>query len=557
MTQHKKFWLDGPPVTTDLFSHIVANRKFENLDTWLVPRWPDGLHDPFSLPDMQVAAKRMWQAVKQNEVIGIVGDYDMDGTPAAALLAQFLKLLGARCEVVLPTRLEGYGFAQEFVTRLIDRKVSLIVTADCGIRDHASVDFARASNVDVIVTDHHECPDALPQAVAVVNPKRIDSTYPFRDLCGTGVIFKLIQAMVSSSPSEYSQKIPKEWLAWSLDLVALATIGDMVSLVDENRLFVVYGLKVLQRGSRKGLRRFADAIDCPLASLQYRDIAFKIIPKLNASGRMDSMQDVFTLLTSDNSAEIDAAIHSILVKQTQSHIILERMLIEARSQAKLLEGSSLILVHDPSWHPGLTGIVAGRLASEFDMPALVLAGTDLGEYRGSGRSVSGVDLASVVQTVAEHTKRFGGHKEAVGLSVEEGSLADFKTHILNASFTRDAGDSRSVDGQIHPGVTQLEHLEKLATLAPWGMGNPEPVWSMSGVTPSQIRWMGQDKHAKILFAEFPQLEVMLFDAKPHQPILDAPVDVCGTLSVNEFRGRKTPQLTLKGIVPHTGEVSNG
>ncbi len=544
---NSKFWSDGPPMTSDFFSHIVTHRGLDGSVT--DPTWPDSLSDPFLMTDMDVAVERVWDAVKENTCIGIVGDYDMDGTPAAALLKTFFDLIGVTTHVILPTRTDGYGFSNLFVDRLSQAGVTLIITVDCGITSHSVVEYAKTKNIDVVITDHHQCSLDLPQAVAVVNPERDNPEAATAKMCGTGVAFKLVQALIQRAPEGYKSKIPTDWLPWTLDLVALATLGDMVPLQKENRILVQLGIKILRRARRLGLRRFMSRIELDPDQLTYRDCVYKLIPKFNSAGRIDHMEDVLTLFTSHDEKEIDRAIEAILIKQTQSRIILDGILAAATVQVEALSPDiKLIVVSDPSWHSGVTGLVAGQLAQKFQKPTLVLAGTENGDWRGSGRSIGGINLFETLQPLQSRLSAFGGHAAAVGFSLTAEAFEVFCQELLDLSVAQDSNGGIVTDGSVMPGEIRTADVEKLETLAPWGVAHPEPTWSLPLNSIDDIRWLSNGKHAKLRLRDYPNLEVMVFDVPRFQITLDAKsVAIFGSLGINEFRGKKTPQLIVQGI----------
>ncbi len=548
-----KTWRDGPAVTTDLLHHIINQRSIADVERFLAPQWPDHLHDPFLLPDMKVAVGRLHQAIERREPIGIVGDYDMDGTPGAVLLAQFFQRLDCPVKIILPTRQDGYGFSPIFVKRLVDQGIKLIVTIDCGIRDFAAVDEATKLGAEVIIIDHHECAAELPKALAIVNPKRPDSSYPCPSLCGTGVAFKVLQALLTEK--SIKSQLPEQWLAWSLDLVVLATIGDMVPLVDENRLFAFYGLKVIQKGARPGLARFLEAIDLDSKAISYRDIAFKMIPKLNASGRLESMDDVVTLLLSMDSSAIDTALKRILTRDTQRQLLSTTAYNQARAAA---EGKTapIIVVHHKDWHPGVTGLVASRLVEDLKRPVAVLGTLDGQLYRGSMRSIPGVALPDVLQQATTILDAFGGHNEAAGLSIQHERLTELEDILAAIKLAPQESSLFETDGTIQVSTIDLSGLEQLQRLAPWGIGHAEPNWSLCDVRLQSIRWLGEKQnHLKATVVSSAMstaqpLDVIYFGAEAYRSFdFSTPVDLYGTLSINEFRGNKTPQLQVRGLAP--------
>lgn len=542
-----KNWQDGPDVTTDLFRHLVAHRGIPSDTSFLNPVWPNDLHDPLLLPDAQKAIQRIWRAIEHHEHVGIVGDYDMDGTPAASLLYDFFQLVGLRPTVIIPTREDGYGFSVEFAETLTKAGCTLIITVDCGTKDSEAINLAQSRNADVIVTDHHECPGELPQAYALVNPKRRDSQYPFRELCGTGVIYKVIEGVWKLAPS--TANLPETWLAWSLDLVAMATLSDMVPLLDENRLFVRYGLKVIQKAKRPGLRRFIESLDLHPADLTYQDITFKLAPKFNAAGRMEGMRDVFTILTSKNTQEIDAAIQRVLICGTQSKIFMERMLEEAQAQLAVQADDAAVLVAaDPGWHPGLTGLVAGRLMDLFGKPVGVFAQAG-DEYRGSFRSPKGINLPTLLEPLSEHILRFGGHEQAAGLSVSPDKFNVFSSAVAQSSLRGSEGPRLVTDGVIRPSQATLDSLELLDALTPWGMEHHEPLWSLQRVRLDAPQWLKDGQHLKAVVRgeDGSELSLIYFGASHLRPHLSGVFDLYGTLSINAFRNQRTPQFMVKGV----------
>lgn len=542
----EKWWVDGAVVGSTLQEHVLAQRGLARADFDVA--WPDSLYDPFLMPDMEAAVARIWKAIVAKETIGIMGDYDMDGTPAAALLAHFFSLFSIDPKVILPRREDGYGFSPAFVEQFLKQGTSLIITVDCGIRDYAAALKAKEAGCDVIITDHHECAETLPEAIAIINPKRPDSNYPCKHLSGTGVIFKVIQALILRATPEYKKRIPETWLAWSLDLVGLATIADMVDLVDENRLFAIYGLKVIQKGGRPGLNRLITGLGLDRSLLTYSDLSFKIISTLNASGRMQDMYDVFTLLSSTDREEIDNAIKAILVRGTQSQLLLASMLEQAKGRVPTEDQNKIIILADDAWHPGLTGLVAGRLVEQYKVPVGVFAGVGNGEYRGSMRSIPGVDLPVVLNQVSEHLMKFGGHSQAAGLSFERTKFETLKAALAGLDVTGDGAHAFTTEGLITADMVNLESLESLLELAPWGMGNKEPFWSLQGVTLEDGRWLSDGKHYKATVrGESGSLPCIFFGAEAYKDSIDALLDIYGTLSINEYRGKKTPQFMIKGV----------
>lgn len=537
-------WHDGPPVKSNLLDHVVARRHLDTKE-WLAPRWPDGLHDPFLLPDMAAAASRLWRAVAEGETVGIVGDYDMDGTPAAVLLANWFDHLGLKPIVILPSRAEGYGLTPAFVQRLVARNATLVVTVDCGTRSHEAAHVAQSAGLEVIITDHHAVGDSLPAALAVVNPMRTDSHYPFAGLSGTGLAVKLVQAMVMSAPA--SAKVSLNWLAWSLDLAAMATLADMVPLRGENRLLAVLGLQVFRRGRRRGLHRFAQACGIAPSQATFDDLVYKIIPKFNAAGRIDSMDDVWRLLSGEeNEAVIDRLVASIKGWHAQASAAADAIVTAAARDITNEHDGWLIAAH-VAWPVGVTGLAAGRLAERYGRPVIVLGGAPDGTLRGSGRSPTG-NMLSALESCQPPVVALGGHAAAIGLTVTTANYPALRD-CVQAITAPPPPPPTQTEGRLL-GVANIASLERLNELAPWGVGHPEPLWSIMGAAIDRLTWLSAGRHAKISLVDWPNFDVLLFDAAAYRDRLDGLVDLMGPLRVNVWRERRTPQLIVQGIMRH-------
>lgn len=546
MTQE---WYDGRPVIKTLFDHIVAERAITDIDRFIQPTWPDSLHSPLTLPDMEKACQRIWQAIVDGETIGIMGDYDMDGTPAAAIMASFLALFAIKPKIILPTRKDGYGFSPSAVDQFVASNVTLIITVDCGIRDAASVVQATQRKCDVIITDHHECPAELPQAHAVVNPKRSDSSYLFDGLCGTAIAFKLVQALIITAPEKFKSTIPKAFAEWLLDLVALATVADMVPLTSENRTLVYYGLKVLRRGGRPGIRRLIQALDLSLETLDTSDISFRIVPKCNACGRLDQMDDVYALLTSQDAHTIEQSVQTILKRGVESQKLLAQMVESAQKKLENRELASVVVLADDTWLPGLTGLVAARLVELLERPVAVLAGVDETLYRGSMRSAAGVNLVSLLDSVSSTLEHFGGHEKAAGLTLRRNNLDDFRLAITSQPMEVEPV-SFTTDGTISVTQVTTESLDSLSQLKPWGVGNDEPIWSINNVALKDSKWLSEGKHVRaIIQSGDATLPLIYFNAESMRPWLNDRLDLCGSAAINEFRGHRTPQFQVRSFRP--------
>ncbi|MFY9399218.1 MAG: single-stranded-DNA-specific exonuclease RecJ [Desulfomonilia bacterium] len=435
------------------------------------------LKDPWGMKNMRSACERILAALENKETIGIFTDYDVDGVCSAALFQRFLINIGARAsEVFIPDRIiDGYGLNTRGIDELKAKGVTLLITADCGITAVREVEYARSLGMDVIVTDHHVMGDELPDAHSILNPKQSDCPFFGEDLCGAGVIFHLIVALRSLLRSRGVQNLPN--LRDELDLVAMATIADAVSLSGINRVMVKEGMSILNNSGRIGLAALArvSGIDRELLS---RDIGYILGPRINAAGRLSDARKAFDLLITEDEAiarklacELDDLNRR---RQVQEQQVLNEALCMLEENGSHL--GNVIVVAGTDWHTGVIGIVASRIASLFSRPAIVISLLD-GVGIGSGRSVAGIDLHAAVSQVSEYLNDFGGHKMAIGLSIDESRVLSFANALDGILGARDESSrSFEVDLKISPLDITPVFLDELEMLAPFGEGNPEPVF---------------------------------------------------------------------------------
>lgn len=471
---------EGLPYLPALILYKRGYRDTAAVKRFLEPAL-DHLHDPFGLPDMDRAVDRLVEIGERGEKVLVHGDYDVDGVSGTALLLRGLKGLGIEAEPYLPHRvLEGYGLSAKAIDAAQKYNASLILTVDSGVSAIKEAGLARDAGIDLIVTDHHEPLDVLPQAIAVVDPKRKDSSYPFKELCGTGVAYKLLAALRMRLEESF------EPLNNDLDLVALGTIADVVPLLDENRIFAYYGLQQISRVEKTGLRALLGV--CGLGGKQVTafNVAFGLAPRLNASGRMaDALAALRLLLTDDPQEAQGLALeldnHNEARKRTEE-AILEEARVLAEYQIK--ETNPRVLVcYSPSWHEGVIGIVASRLVERFYRPTVMLAEKE-GRLKGSARSVPGFHIQEALVAVSEYLVDFGGHEAAAGMVLEKPKLPGFIKAINDYA-------ERFPDEIFEPKL----HLDADAELCdldddtkacferfrPFGMGNPQPRFATYGL----------------------------------------------------------------------------
>ncbi len=503
--------------------------------------------NPFLLPDMEAAVERLEHAAESGEKIAVFGDYDADGVTATTLLYAYFSERGLPVSYYIPTRLdEGYGMNESAVRRLAQDGVTLIVTVDCGVACHREIALARELGVDVIVTDHHECPPELPDAVAVIDPKRPDSKYPFSELAGVGVAFKLVSALEGES------KIPA-LLARFSDLVAVGSLADVVPLLSENRILVQLGLNLLRHSPRQGLKALLDCSRSADKPLTATDLTFTVVPRINAAGRMgDASIGVELLLTEDEAKAAELAEELCRINEsrrsTEQEILKEA---EALLEKEPPKRGEICLLAQEGWHPGVLGVVAARLCEAYHTPFLLLT-VEGGEAKGSGRSVEGISLYDTLFSVREQIKQFGGHAQAVGLTVETDKLDDLRQalHQACASVSPPAPEY-PIDYVAAIGELTVPTARELLQLEPFGAGNPAPQIGVFDATVAEIRPVGAEgKHLKLRVNDpggtIDCIGFCMGGISADFPV-GTRVDIIGELEENEFRGRSSSQLKLKAI----------
>lgn len=489
-----------------LVKRILENRKITDHEAFLNPLY-DARHDPFLLKGMEVSVARILSAIEKGEKMAIWHDYDCDGIPGGSLLYDFFRQIGFPVLTYVPERSEGYGLNEAGIQKLKDEGVSLIVTVDCGITDVKEVEFARSLGVEVIITDHHLPQAQLPKAFAVINAHQADDVYPFKGLCGTGVAFKLVEGLVAKG----NFNLTPGWEKWLLDLVAVATVADMVPLTDENRTLVRYGLTVIHKGRRPGLRALLEAEKIPLHSVTEDDIAFSVAPKINASSRMKSPKLAFELLTTE-SAERAREIAKELVKLNKDRK-MEGMRVSKEVKKKietLPTLGSVIVMGSREWRPSLLGIAATGIVQTYQK-TVCLWGMDGELIKGSCRSDGKTNIVDLLVEAKDAFLDFGGHELSGGFSVDPNAIHTLPEKLeeaLQRLNEKNAGDEIKIADleniESHLNLTEVNDLayEALRTLAPFGQQNPKPVFRLKGVTAYAISYFGAGKeHARITLTD--------------------------------------------------------
>jgi len=519
------------------------------------------LHRPEDLPDIVPAVARIRRAIRENETICVWGDYDVDGVCGTAVMVRFLRLLGARVVPFIPERTgSGYGFHWPTMQTLAATGVSLFISVDHGSAAVDAITKARAAGLDVVVADHHEMSPVLPPAVAIINPKRTDSAYPFPYLCGTGVAMKLAWAVAQDlSPGARVADDLRQFLLEALTYCVLGTVADVVPLVGENRVIVRHGLEVLAQSPRPGLAALLD-VSKARAPLTAGDIGFKLGPRLNAAGRMGSASLALELLLTDDRDRAREIALKLDSENERRRKVEREVAEEARDRvlAELGSSPSGIALMSDKWHPGVIGIVAARLVDEFQVP-VVLVGVQSGVGKGSARSVKGFALHEAFAACSSHLVAHGGHAGAAGLTIDPPRFDAFRDAFVGyVERTLDA-DARvpqiRIDAETEPGGIDLRAAQSIARLEPFGEGNPAPVLALRGVQVSgRPRRMGSQNEHVAFFAgrDGRALRCVAFrDAARIVPLLESHprVDVAFTPQVNEFRGNAEVEGRVVDVRP--------
>ena len=526
----------GPEAARLLFSRGIKDE--DSLSRFLAPSLDD-LHDPYLLHDMDKAVNRIRRAIEQGEFILVYGDYDADGMTSASILKETLEQLGAECLVYLPNRFtDGYGPNASVYKYFIEQQgISLIVTVDNGVAGHEAIDLAQSMGVDVIVTDHHSLPEVLPDAHAIVHPEHPESDYPFKHLAGCGVAFKLACALLEEVQVEL------------LDLVAIGTIADMVSLTDENRIMVQYGLEVLRNTQRLGLQELFEIAGISSSDLTEETIGFQLAPRLNALGRLDDPNPAIDLLTGFDDEEVRVIALMIQNKNEERKEIVQAIYEEAKSLVD--PNKSVQVLAKEGWNPGVLGIVAGRLLEELGQTVIVLNIED-GRAKGSARSIEAVDIFEALDPHRELFIAFGGHAGAAGMTLEVDKLKAL-SELLEAYITEKGLDVATknnlrLDEDLDLEALTIETVKNFERLAPFGMDHQKPVFYIRDFQVENARTMGAgNAHLKLKISKgSANFEVVAFGkgslATEFAQVKD--LELAVTLSVNQWNGQTTLQLMM-------------
>lgn len=478
----------------DLIDQLLFNRGVDlgEKDLFFNPNFDKDLGDPFLLTSMRKAVDRIQISVKQKETVGIFADYDADGIPAAALLYKTLKKIGLTSYIFIPDRESGYGLSTEGIDYLISKKCSLIITADLGIRSLGEAQYCAKKNIDLIITDHHIPGEEIPDAFAVINPKTKGNKYPFKELCGCGVVYKLTQALSTI----YSKEINEPFLKWNLDLVAISTIADVVPLIGENRVYANFGLFVLRKTKNLGLNELIKHSGLKQSEISAYTVGFQIAPRINAPGRIDHATKSYELLITED--EDEARELAIWLNKKNEDRQWAMVKVEKSAIARIEENGlnkNKIIVIAGEWLKGVIGPSASHLVDKYGRP-VILFSKDEGAYVGSARSVEGVNIVEIFENVKDSIKKFGGHKGAAGLTVT--NFEKFVRAIISYAnkFIKDELLIKKirVDSEIKPSEVTKKLCQTISKFEPFGMGNPKPVFLVREIELFDLRKIGENKN---------------------------------------------------------------
>ena len=505
------------------------------------------LLDPFLMTDMDKAAGRVGLAMSRGEKIAVFGDYDVDGITATCLLTDFLRRHGADVVSYIPGRLEeGYGLNPIAIHQLHAEGVKLIVTVDCGITAVSEAELCKQLGIDLVITDHHECKQTLPAAVAVVDPHRCDGGYPHKNLSGVGVAFKLASALCGSQ-----EKVLEEYA----DMVCLGTVADVMPLQRENRVFVARGLESLAHTKRPGIAALMAECGCAPETVSASSIGFMLAPRINAAGRMGQIDLAVELFLTDDPDKAAEAARGLCELNRQRQAVESEIYRQAVSMLPMGKPPEAIVLADESWHQGVVGIVASRIAEEYACPTFLIC-LDGEHGKASSRSHGGFNLFASLSALSPLLESYGGHELAAGFTISRANIPEFRRQIcaLAAQYYTDDVPRTvlDVDCAVSPELLTLHNVDSLQMLEPCGNGCPKPVLMMKNLTIDRISMVGGGRHMRLrLCSGHTYLNAIYFSANP-QTVSIQPgdlVDVAFTPQVNEFRGTRTVQMNVIDIRP--------
>ena len=513
----------------------------------------ENMHSPFLMKDMNKAIERVLLAKNSNQIILIIGDYDTDGTTAASVLQRYFKSIGIKSYFYIPHRQkEGYGVSNTAIDYGIKIGASLIISCDCGITAVEQIDYANENGIDFIITDHHKQKEVLPNAHAILNPNQHKCNYPFKGLCGAGVAFKLclgINENLNNSQDHIYQL---------LDLVAIATTADVMPVLDENRIIIKEGMKLIKNGNNKGIKSLLNVSNLNNPGLTVGKLSFWFIPKINAAGRLGDASRAVKLITTDNpqlANEIAMDLENENNKRKEITIQHENEAVQMINANIDIESTKVIVLYSENWHFGIVGIVASRIKELYNRPTIIMT-EEKGIYKGSCRSIADYDIVEALNQCSNLLDNYGGHPMAAGLSIKEENIKAFNLAIndhANKSITKSLIPSILIDYELNLSEINNRFLNFLNYLEPFGPGNPKPVFvtkNLDGI--NDVRLLGQERETLKfkVYSNDLELDVIGFRMLEHYEKLlsGKKIDIVYTIDKNHWNGQVSIQLVLKDII---------
>ena len=533
---------------TNLLASILVNRGIidgEKINVFLNPTRKD-FYNPFLMPDMEIAVKRIVKAIENKEKIMIYGDYDADGITSITVLKKYLNEIGLKTGEYIPNRLnEGYGLNKDAISKIYNDGYRLMITVDCGISGLEEVEYANSLGIEIIITDHHEPAEKLPEAIAVIDAKRKDNKYPFNQLAGVGVVFKLIQAISKELKLE-----EKEYLKY-LDLVCIGTISDIVPLVDENRVIAKLGLKLIEKTKNIGLKTLLNIAD--LKKIDSNAISFGVAPRINACGRMGFQEEALQLFLTEDSGEA-TKIAKRLVQFNQERQAKEKQIFEEVIEKieKDDKDKKCIVLAEENWHHGVIGIVASKITEIYYKPSILIC-LEGDKGKGSGRSVPGFDLYTALTKCSDYIEKFGGHSMAIGITIKKENFEKLKEAIEKYAQESNISDIMpiiNIDKEINLKNINIEEVKSLELLEPFGEANKMPLFLLRNLKIDSIRALSGGKHLKLTLKQDNNIvDAIGFNMGDlsKEYLLGDKVDVVGTIEINSFGNKENIQINLKDI----------
>lgn len=533
-----------------LVARILANKGLKEsneIEVFLNPRRSD-FHDPFLMPDMKIAVDRILKAIETKEKVAIYGDYDADGITSSTVLKRFLSERGLDADIYIPNRLnEGYGLNEKAIKEIAQTNHTLIITVDCGITGNKEIELAKTLKIDTVVTDHHEPTEELPKALAVVDCKRKDNKYPFNELAGVGVAFKLIQAI------SIKLGIREEEYLKYLDLVCVGTISDIVPLKDENRTISKLGLRLVKQTKNIGLKVLLNSMG--YQKIDSNTISFGVAPRINACGRMGHEEEALELFLTNSVQEAEKITQRLNEYNLERQQIEKRIFDEVEEIIQKSEEKNLpcIVLEKENWHHGVIGIVSSKITDMYFKPSILMS-IEGDIAKGSGRSIPGFDLHEALENCKEEIEQFGGHSMAVGVTVKKANFDKFKNKFEEYARKKDISKITpilNIDEKITLKDITIKDIRDLELLEPFGEGNKPPIFQINNVKIDSIRSLSQGKHLKMeIKDQNSSIQAIGFNlgnlANDYK--IEDKINIAGTLEINNYNGRENIQINIRDVM---------